>query len=307
MKTIANPYKKMPNKGVKKINKPYKLSSLKKKKSIADKAIANTKRVTFKLFGSGLKGIANLGNNCCYLSSLANVSIELRRFCRARELHDSARYFQRAIKCFIKQRLSLRNLIDALFELIKTSTAGSLEDLAYVTRILSCAETMIRFDTFSGNKASFNVIFGTKDVEGAIEKALRNLKLVSKDVGLTSLKKLKVEAKRHIELVQSDIQTIAKSINAPSNGVNFTMRIPLSDGATKYIWPRGSNYMTGSDYEIFQVRNGGTLPVSRDGWNRFIANHIKSPFENDRKAKSELLKENGVEFDDFSIRRLKSM
>lgn len=304
---IVNPYKKVApiNKKKKPVAIPL-TSSLKKKTTTIDKANAGeSKRVSFKIMPfSGLRGVANDASNCRYLASLAKICMILPKKCSKKGHHESARYLRSMIKCFIFQRLSLNSLIDAIFQLLRASTKSG-EQIAYVTRLLSCSQTMIKFDTYSGNQASFFMVFGNESLEGSIEQVLRTLRLTTQDIGVSSLRMLKQEAQGHVVVIQQDVERISRSIKAENNGVNYSMVVP--HGKSKhYIFPRNSNYLTGSDYESFQTKNGGSLPVTTANWLRFIKTHIVAPFEDDREAKSELIEEGGILYDDFSINRLKA-
>ena len=304
---IVNPYKKVApiNKKKKPVAIPL-TSSLKKKTTTIDKANAGeSKRVSFKMPFSKLRGVANDASNCRYLTCLAKMCMILPKKCSKRGLHESARYLRSVIKCFIFQRMSLNSLIDALFQLLRASTKSG-DEIAYVTRLLSCSQTMIKFDTYSGNRASFDIIFGSESAEGSLERVLRNLGLTTQDIGVAPLRILKQEAQHHIVVIQQDVEHICRSINAENNGVNYSMVVPQGKSNKYYIFPRNSNYLTASDYHSYQTKNGGSLPVTTAKWLRFIKTHIVAPFEDDREAKSELIDEGGILYDDFSINRLKA-
>ncbi len=240
--------------------------------------------------------------NTSYLAALNGVANNTK-------LSGWSYYASKVIYCFVQQRLAASALIGASWYFLKESTVTVTsttvpESRSYFMWLLSCLKSMIKFDSYSGNKAGYSVIFGDERNEGLLMKLIRfNPHDYSKFV--FTYKRLRSQAKLHINEMERNLQSIAKKVGAHDNGINFALKIKASDDAkARFLWPIDSNYNQGTEYSMFQQFNGGVFPTTQKAWIKLIEHNVIPEFLGYSGDEEEV---DGQKYYGYSIDAIKKM
>ena len=177
--------------------------------------------------------------------------------------------------------------------------------------ILSCLQTMIRFDSWQGNNASRLVVFGRDDAGsksgGLLAKFMRCYKSKSVELKI-NFHQLKRDAVCHLKEIERIKKFIAREVNAENNGINFALKVKAEDGQKhEFLWPIGSNYNKGTEYVYFKELNGGVFPTSTNEWIDMLQVNVIPLFITGFTGPKKVKDDNGNEFEDYSISSIKKM
>eukprot|EP00986_Skeletonema_menzelii_P019203 scaffold27132_cov183-Skeletonema_menzelii.AAC.1 len=239
-----------------------------------------------------------------YIHALKEVANSMNEPLFGWSYHD-----RRAIYCFAQQRLAASTLVEASLHFLRAKPANGPTSRSYFMWLLSCLQSMILFDNYSGNKASYSVIFGDDLKSGVLAKLLRNRHQSRSSSFTSKLDYFQVRngAKNHLKEIERNLTLIAKRVQAHNNGINFAIKIKASDNAavSRVLWPVDSNYKEGTEYMMFKELNGGCFPTSKKVWIKLIKINVIPKFLG--FSGPEEIDEAGQRYMDYSISEIKKM
>ena len=238
--------------------------------------------------------------NTRYLAALNGVANNTK-------LSGWSYYASKVVYCFVQQRLAASTLIEASWHFLGESPATSKtvqESRSYFMWLLSCLKSMIKFDGYSGNKAGYSAIFGDERNEGLLMKLIRfNHRDFSKFV--FTYKEMRSQAKRHINEMERNLQSIAKKVGAHDNGINFALKIKASvESKARFLWPIDSNYNKCTEFSMFKQFNGGNFPTTQKAWIKLIERYVIPEFLGYSGEEEEV---DGQKYYGYSIDAIKKM
>lgn len=245
-------------------------------------------------------------DNTHYLNALKGVVNNMNK-----PLFGWSYHATRAIFCFTQQRLAATTLIEASLHFLRATKPikDGPESHSYFMWLLSCLQSMILFDNYPGNKASFSVIFGDDDLkncEGILAKLIRNRSNSSSKLKI-NYHQLRNEAKQHLKEIERYLKLIAKQVRAHNNGINFAIKIKTDSAANRFLWPVDSNYNRGTEFILLKELNGGCFPTTQKAWINLIEFNVIPKFVRSARVRGEEIDEDGRQFIDYSINQIRKM